>query len=98
MKNSGKHEATKIVREICNLLGVPYWDLFMKSRKREYVYPRQLAQSILKEKKFSEREIAELFGQHRTTVYNSKHSIESWEISSKEKAEEIQTIRNLIIN
>lgn len=54
--------------------GVPADSLFVKSRKRKVVYPRQLAMSLLrKHTKLSFEEIGNIFGEdHSTVIYSCK--------------------------
>jgi len=98
MKTDVKDEnnANRIIRQVSKEMGIPFYELFSKSRNHRIVFPRQLAQTILLEKGYSEAKVADLFRQHRTTIYNAVESIEGWKVSDKKKAAEIKRIRDLM--
>lgn len=88
--------ANKVIEIVSSECNIPMEDLFSRTRKKEVVYPRQLAQTILVKRGYSEKHVATIFGQHRTTIYNSVASIAGWEVSSKEKRHQIAEISEMI--
>jgi chromosomal replication initiation ATPase DnaA len=90
---------SEVAKRVTASLNVPYQNLFRPrgGSREEYVYPRQVVQTLLLELGFNEAQIADFFRQHRTTVYNSVKAVESYCFTSKEKREQYSRLKKEIL-
>jgi len=89
------NEAENIIEKISKFYGIKISDIKGISRKKEFVFPRQIAMYLMRENlKYSFPVIGGLFKRDHTTVIHSCNQIQKLQIKNKAINEEIKQLEN----
>jgi hypothetical protein len=84
-----------IIEKVAKFYGIKVSDIKGISRKKEYVFPRQIAMYFIREKlKYSFPVIGGLFGRDHTTVMHSCNQVQKIQIKNKDITEEIKRLES----
>lgn len=87
-----------ILNTIVEYFGISQSIILTKTRKREVVYPRQLAMYFMAYYTLlSLKQIGEMFGKDHTTVIHSIDAIEGWASNDEKVREQIHQITQKIL-